>query len=68
MRYTLKNMNGMYQLSIPTDSEYGTICFNWDDSDNYINFKLSLDTKGIDVFVDLLIKDPNTAYTIFCNG
>lgn len=41
------------------------IFFGWDMSDDYISFRNALDLKGIDVFVDLLIQDSNTAFLIF---
>jgi hypothetical protein len=37
-------------------------------SDDYIDFRNALEMKGIDDFVDLLIDNPNTAFTTFCNG
>ena len=44
------------------------IFFGYDDSTDYDGFKVALDTKGIDAFVDLLIEDANTAYLTFING
>lgn len=68
MKYTVENVNGIYRLTIPTDSEWGTICFNWDDSEDYLVFRQRLEVKGIDAFVDLLIQDSNTAFNTFVNG
>ena len=44
------------------------IFFGWDMSDDYIDFRHALEVKGIDVFVDLLIDNPNTAFLIFTDG
>jgi hypothetical protein len=44
------------------------IFFGYDDSTDYDGFRVALDTKGIDTFVDLLIQDSNTAFNIFVNG
>lgn len=44
------------------------IFFGWDMSDDYIDFRNALEVKGIDAFVDLLIENPNNAFTKFVNG
>lgn len=44
------------------------IFFGYDDSTDYDGFRVALDTKGIDAFVDLLIQDSNTAFNTFVNG
>lgn len=44
------------------------IFFGYDDSTDYDAFRVALDTKGIDAFIDLLIQDSNTAFNIFVNG
>lgn len=41
------------------------ILFGWDMSSDYDSFRTALEIKGIDAFVDLLIDNPNTAFTIF---
>jgi hypothetical protein len=46
----------------------GNIFFGYDESEDYDSFRVALNTKGIDVFVDLLIQDSNTAYLNFING
>jgi hypothetical protein len=64
MRYTI------------TENEMGTIIhvieqnifFGFDGSDDYAPFRNALIEKGIDAFVDLLIEDSNTAFTIFTDG
>ena len=67
MNYTItKKDNGINELIITTNSEWGTICFSWEDSND--EFVTPLNAKGIDVFVDLLIDNPNTAYNQFVNG
>jgi hypothetical protein len=67
MNYTItEDENGITQISIPTDSQHGTICFAWEKSN--IEFTTALESKGIDVFIALLIADPNTAYSQFCGA
>ena len=44
------------------------IFFVYDTSPDYDGFRVALDTKGIDAFVDLLIQDSNTAFNTFVNG
>jgi hypothetical protein len=61
MRYTITN-NGDLQILHVTEQN---IFFGWDMSDDYIDFRNALDTKGVETFVDLLIADSNTAFTIF---
>ena len=61
MRYTITNQGELQILQIIEHN----IFFGWDMSDNYIDFRNALETKGIDTFVDLLIENPNTAFTVF---
>lgn len=61
MRYTITNQGELQVLEVIGHN----IFFGWDMSDDYIDFRNALDTKGIDAFVDLLIDNPNTAFTIF---
>jgi len=64
MNYTLNQKdNGITELVVPTDGQWGTICFAWEDSN--LEFTTALAEKGIEAFVALLIADPNTAYLIF---
>lgn len=44
------------------------IMFGYDNSTDYDDFRLALESKGIDAFVDLLIADSNTAFNTFVNG
>jgi hypothetical protein len=44
------------------------IFFAYDISSDYDSFRVALNDKGIDVFVDLLIVDSNTAFNTFVNG
>lgn len=44
------------------------IFFGYDNSTDYDDFRLALESKGIDAFVDLLISDSNTAFNTFVNG
>jgi hypothetical protein len=67
MNYTLEQREpGITQISIPTDGQWGTICFAWEDSN--VEFTTALAEKGLDAFIALLIADPNTAYTLFCGA
>lgn len=61
MRYTITTQGDLQILHVIEQN----IFFGWDMSDDYIDFRNALETKGIDAFVDLLIEDPNTAFTIF---
>ncbi len=66
MNYTINQKDGgINELTIPTDTQWGTICFAWEDSN--VEFVTALNAKGIEVFIELLIADPNTAYLIFIN-
>ena len=64
MRYTIINKGELQILEVIGYN----IFFGWDMSDDYIDFRNALEVKGIEVFVDLLIDNPNTAFTTFCNG
>jgi hypothetical protein len=64
--YKLEDLGDVIRLSIPTESSWGIICFAWEKSND--EFTKALDSQGIDVLVELLVKDPNTAYQIFING
>ncbi len=61
MRYQIINKGELQILEVIGHN----IFFGWDMSDDYIDFRNALGVKGIDAFVDLLIADPNTAFTIF---
>jgi hypothetical protein len=64
MNYTLnQNNNGINELTIPTNTQWGTICFAWENTN--IDFVTALNSKGIDAFIDLLVINPNNAYQIF---
>lgn len=64
MRYQIINKGELQILEVIGYN----IFFGWDMSDDYIDFRNALEVKGIDAFVDLLIEDSNTAFTIFTNG
>ena len=64
MRYTIINKGELQILEVLNHN----IFFGWDMSDDYIDFRNALEVKGIDVFVDLLIEDANTAFLIFTDG
>lgn len=67
MNYTINQKdNGITEVVVPTDGEWGTICFAWEDSNS--EFTTALAEKGIEAFIALLIADPNTAYTLFCGA
>jgi hypothetical protein len=61
MRYEIINKGELQILEVIGYN----IFFGWDMSDDYIDFRNALDTKGVETFVDLLIEDSNTAFTIF---
>jgi hypothetical protein len=64
--YTLEDLGEIVRISIPTNTSWGTILFAWEKSNT--EFTTALESKGIDVLVDLLVNDPNTAYTNFCGA
>ena len=64
MRYTITNKGELQILHVIEQN----IFFGWDMSDDYIDFRNALEVKGVDVFVDLLIQDSNTAFLIFTDG
>ena len=64
MRYTMRIKGELQILEVLNHN----IFFGWDMSDDYIDFRNALEVKGIDVFVDLLIEDANTAFLIFTDG
>lgn len=67
MNYTITQKdNGITELVIATDSEWGTICFSWEESNQ--EFVNAMNSKGLELFVELLVANPNTAYTQFVNG
>ena len=66
MEYKLEDLGDVVRLSIPTESSWGIICFAWEKSN--VEFISALESKGIDVLVNLLVSNPNTAYQIFVNG
>jgi hypothetical protein len=64
MRYTIKENQGVTMIHVLGYN----IFFGFDSSDDYAPFRNALIEKGIDAFVDLLIKDNNTAFLTFTNG
>lgn len=64
MRYIITTKGDVQILEVLNHN----IFFGWDMSDDYIDFRNALEVKGIDAFVDLLIENPNTAFTTFVNG
>jgi hypothetical protein len=66
MNYTIEDLGEIIRLSIPTNSSWGTILFAYEKSN--IEFTTAIESKGIDVLVDLLVNNPNTAYNQFING
>ena len=63
--YSLVDNGETMLLSIPNQGNWGTICFAWEKTN--VEFTTALNNKGLDFFIDLLIKDPNTAYTLMLN-
>ena len=67
MNYTITdNENGVVSITIPTNTSWGTIFFSYEKSN--IEFTSALESKGIDVLVDLLVNNPDNAYNEFVNG
>ena len=64
--YKLEDLGDTVRISIPTNTSWGTILFAWEKSNT--EFTSALESKGIDVFIALLIADPNTAYSQFCGA
>jgi hypothetical protein len=65
MRYIIKQLDeGVTMVHVLEHNVF----FAWDESIDYDSFRVALNDKGIEVFVDLLIQDANTAYTTFING
>jgi hypothetical protein len=64
MRYTIRTKGELQILEIIGYN----IFFGWDMSDDYIDFRNALDVKGIEVFVDLLIENPDNAFLKFTDG
>lgn len=66
MDYTLIEKDGVTTIIIPTTGPHGSICFGYAHDD--ATFMAALNTKGIEVFIQLLVYEPATAYTIFTDG
>lgn len=66
IEYYLEDLGDIVKISIQTATSWGIIFFAWEKSND--EFTKALDSQGIDVLVDLLVKDPNTAYQAFVNG
>jgi hypothetical protein len=64
MRYIITENEGVTMIHVIEQN----IFFGFDASDDYAPFRNALIEKGVDAFVDLLIADSNTAFTIFTNG
>ncbi len=65
MRYVINELDeGVTMIHVLEHNVF----FAWDESIEYDSFRVALNDKGIDAFVDLLIHDANTAYTTFING
>lgn len=64
MRYVITTKGDLQILEVLNHN----IFFGWDMSDDYIDFRNALEVKGIDAFVDLLIENPDNAFTKFVNG
>ena len=64
MRYNIRQEENVTIIEVIGHN----IFFGYDDSTDYDGFRVALDTKGIDAFVDLLIQDSNTAFNTFVNG
>jgi hypothetical protein len=61
--YTINQKEDITELNIPTNTQWGTICFAWENTNQeFIN---AMNSKGLEEFVNLLVNNPNTAYSIF---
>lgn len=66
IEYQLEDLGDIVRISIPTMTSWGIILFAWEKSN--VEFTSALESKGIDVLVELLVFNPNTAYQAFVNG
>lgn len=65
MSYELKENNS----GLPTIVVNGNIFFSWDPAESFYDLFISrVNAVGLEPFAQLLAKDHNTAFTIFCNG
>jgi hypothetical protein len=65
MRYVINEVDeGVTMIHVLEHNVF----FAWDESVDYDSFRVALNDKGVEAFVDLLIEDSNTAYTTFING
>jgi hypothetical protein len=65
MRYVINELDeGVTMIHVLEQNVF----FAWDESIDYDSFRVALNDKGVEAFVDLLIEDSNTAYTNFING
>lgn len=64
MRYQIINKGELQILEVIGHN----IFFGWNESSDYDSFRVALNDKGVDEFVDLLIEDSNNAFTKFVNG
>lgn len=63
MTYTIIEEENTTNISIDSHTEWGVICFAWENTN--VDFINALNSKGIDAFVELLVSNPNTAYSTF---
>lgn len=66
IEYQLEDLGDIVRISIPTMTSWGIILFAWEKSN--VEFTSALESKGIDVLVELLVFNPNIAYQAFVNG
>ena len=66
INYETITIGDVTQITIPTDGPHGTICFAYEHSNAV--FMAALNAKGIDVYIQLLVYDPSTAYATFTAG
>ena len=64
--YKLEDLGDIVRISIPTMTSWGIILFAWEKSN--VEFTSALESKGIDILVELLVFNPNIAYQAFVNG
>jgi hypothetical protein len=66
INYETITIGDVTQITIPTDGPHGTICYAYEH--NNAVFMAALADKGIDVYIQLLVYDPGTAYATFTAG
>lgn len=64
---TVTNGQGLTTFIVVRDNN-SPVLFAYDESADYEIFRTQLEAQGVQVFVELLANDPDTAFETFCNG